>query len=111
MFKGIIIPDGYHFEYVNDSEAEEFRTKEDASNLVTATIAKTMKDAAGAVVADQRAQPSRTEIERDVAQRLHRAVTLLHAIHGDSDTHRKLRLAVGFGGGAIKGCVSTTPPG
>lgn len=45
MFKGIVIPDGYHFEYINDSEAEEFRTKEDASNLITAQIAQTMKSA------------------------------------------------------------------
>jgi len=44
-YKGINIPDGYHFEYVNDSEEEEFRKKEDESNLQTATIAQTMKNA------------------------------------------------------------------
>ena len=41
--KGLIIPDGYHFEYINDSEEEEFRIKEDNSNLITATVAQTMK--------------------------------------------------------------------
>jgi len=41
----IAIPDGYHFEYVNDSEEQEFRIKEDNSNLVTAQIAQTMKTA------------------------------------------------------------------
>ncbi len=41
-FKGLNIPDGFHFEYVNDSEDEEFRRKEDDSNLKTATIAQTM---------------------------------------------------------------------
>jgi phage gp29-like protein len=44
-FKGIIIPEGYHFEYINDSEAEEFRTKEDNANLITAQIAQTMTSA------------------------------------------------------------------
>jgi len=42
---GFNIPEGYSFEYKNDDEQETFRKKEDASNLVTATIAKTMKDA------------------------------------------------------------------
>lgn len=41
----LAIPEGYHFEYINDSEAEAFRTKEDASNLVTAQIAQTMNTA------------------------------------------------------------------
>jgi phage gp29-like protein len=44
-FKGINIPDGYHFEYTNDSEDEEFRKREDDSNLQTAMIAQTMKNA------------------------------------------------------------------
>lgn len=39
------IADGYHFEFLNDSEEQEFRTKEDASNLITAQIAQTMKAA------------------------------------------------------------------
>ena len=66
---------------------------------------------AGAVMADQRAQPPRSKVERDVAQRLDRAKTLFHAIDGDGDGHRRLRLADGFGGGAMRGRVSTTPPG
>lgn len=41
----IAIPDAYHFEYINDSEAEAFRSKEDTSNLVTAQIAQTMSTA------------------------------------------------------------------
>lgn len=39
------IPEGYHFEYLNDGEDEEFREREDASNLVTANIAQTMSSA------------------------------------------------------------------
>lgn len=42
---GVNIPDELHFEYKNDDEKEEVRKKEDKSNLATATIAKTMKDA------------------------------------------------------------------
>lgn len=39
------IPEGYTLRYKNDEEKEAFRKREDASNLQTATIAKTMKDA------------------------------------------------------------------
>lgn len=39
------IPDGYKFVFLNDGEEEEIREHEDASNTITATIAKTMKDA------------------------------------------------------------------
>ena len=43
---GIInIPDGYHFMFLNDGEEEEFRAREDGSNLITAQIAQTMKAA------------------------------------------------------------------
>jgi hypothetical protein len=44
-FKDVIIPEGYHFEYVNDNEDEELRSREDTTNLVTAQIAQTMKSA------------------------------------------------------------------
>ncbi|HWB92099.1 MAG TPA: DUF935 family protein [Puia sp.] len=37
------IPDDYHFEYTNDQETEQQRSREDASNLNTAKIAQTMK--------------------------------------------------------------------
>jgi phage gp29-like protein len=43
--KDCIIPDGYQFAYINDNEDEQFRSREDASNLITATIAQTMKAA------------------------------------------------------------------
>jgi phage gp29-like protein len=39
------VPDGYKFVFLNDGEAEEARASEDSANLVTANIAKTMKDA------------------------------------------------------------------
>ena len=42
---GFSLPDDLKFEFKNDSEKEEFREREDASNKVTADIAKTMKDA------------------------------------------------------------------
>jgi hypothetical protein len=42
---GFNIPEGFYFEFKNDDEKEAFRKKQDASNLQTATIAKTMKDA------------------------------------------------------------------
>ena len=44
---GFNIPEGYYFEFENDDEKESFRKKEDASNLITATIYKTIKDAGG----------------------------------------------------------------
>lgn len=42
---GIPIPEDLKFEFKNDLEKEEFRAKQDASNKITAEIAKTMKDA------------------------------------------------------------------
>lgn len=39
------IPEGYKLRYKNDEEKEAFRKREDESNAITATIAKTMKDA------------------------------------------------------------------
>ena len=66
---------------------------------------------AGAVMADQGTEPPGAQVERDVPQRLHRAVALDDAIHGDGGGHRRLRLDDGLGGGAISGRVSTTPPG
>lgn len=39
------IPENYRFRYKNDAEEEAFREREDKSNLGTAQIAKTMKDA------------------------------------------------------------------
>ena len=66
---------------------------------------------AGPVVADQRAQPPRDEVERDVAQRAHRAVVLHDAGYRDGRGHFPASLPVGLGGGAIKGWLSTTPPG
>jgi phage gp29-like protein len=41
----IAIPEGYHFEYVNDGEDMQARKEEDESNLQTATVAQTMKSA------------------------------------------------------------------
>lgn len=41
----VAIPEGYHFEYMNDGEDEEARKQEDESNLQTATVAQTMKSA------------------------------------------------------------------
>ena len=67
---------------------------------------------AGAVMADQRAQPPRDEVERDVAQRA--APRRSSSRRRSTETVTvicRLRLADGFGGGAIKGWVSTTPPG
>ena len=40
---GFNISEDLHFEFKNDAEREEQRTREDASNLVTAQIAQTMK--------------------------------------------------------------------
>lgn len=42
---GFNIPEGLHFEYVNDDEKEAFRKKEDNSNKVTAEIAQIMSNA------------------------------------------------------------------
>lgn len=42
---GFNIPDGWKWELVNDDEAEEMREREDKSNLTTAQIAQTMKNA------------------------------------------------------------------
>ncbi|MEI8111159.1 MAG: DUF935 family protein [Chitinophagia bacterium] len=42
---GFKIPDNFRFEYKNDAEKEAFRTREDASNKVTAEIAQVMKNA------------------------------------------------------------------
>lgn len=42
---GFKIPDNFRFEYKNDQEKEQFRSREDASNKVTAEIAQTMKNA------------------------------------------------------------------
>lgn len=42
---GMFIPDDLHFEIKNDQEREEMRRREDASNMVTAQIAQTMKSA------------------------------------------------------------------
>lgn len=42
---GFKIPDGYTFQFKNDEEKEEFRSRQDASNKVTAEIAQTMKNA------------------------------------------------------------------
>jgi phage gp29-like protein len=42
---GFKIPEDVRFEYKNDSEKEAFRTREDASNKVTAEIAQVMKNA------------------------------------------------------------------
>jgi hypothetical protein len=42
---GFKIPAGFRFEYKNDAEKMELRDKEDKSNLNTATIAQTMKNA------------------------------------------------------------------
>jgi phage gp29-like protein len=42
---GFKIPEGIRFEYKNDQEKEAFRTKQDASNKVTAEIAQVMKNA------------------------------------------------------------------
>lgn len=39
------IPEGYHFEYTNDQEVEQMRSREDGSNLTTAKIAQTMSQA------------------------------------------------------------------
>lgn len=44
---GFVIPDGLHFEYLNDEEKEEFRKREDESNTKTATLFKMIKDAGG----------------------------------------------------------------
>jgi len=41
----IKIPEGYHFEYTNDQEVEQLRSREDNSNLATAKIAQTMAQA------------------------------------------------------------------
>jgi hypothetical protein len=43
---GIVnVPDGFTFKFLNDGEAQEQRQSEDASNLITAQIAQTMKNA------------------------------------------------------------------
>ena len=42
---GVAIPEELHFEICNDAEAAEQRDREDKSNLATATIAQTMKNA------------------------------------------------------------------
>ncbi len=42
---GFRIPDGYSFAFKNDEEKEELREREDKSNLATAQIAQTMKNA------------------------------------------------------------------
>lgn len=42
---GFSIPDDVYFEFNNDHEKEEFRKREDQSNLATAQIAQTMKNA------------------------------------------------------------------
>ncbi len=43
---GIInVPEGFTFKFLNDGEAQEQRQSEDASNLITAQIAQTMKNA------------------------------------------------------------------
>lgn len=39
------VPEGISFTFVNDHEDEQFRNREDQSNLVTAQIAQTMKNA------------------------------------------------------------------
>lgn len=44
---GFNIPDGLHFEYLNDEEKEAFRRRQDESNAQTATLFKTIKDAGG----------------------------------------------------------------
>jgi hypothetical protein len=44
---GFNIPEGLHFEYENDEEAEKFRAREDESNLKTATLFKMIVDAGG----------------------------------------------------------------
>nr|WP_315823015.1 DUF935 family protein [Paraflavitalea speifideiaquila] len=42
---GFDIPLNFHFEFVNDSEKEEFRRREDTSNKLTTDIAVAMKNA------------------------------------------------------------------
>lgn len=42
---GLKIPIDKHFEFENKKEQQQARAKEDSNNLVTATVAKTMKDA------------------------------------------------------------------
>lgn len=43
---GIVnVPDGFTFKFLNDGEEQEQRQSEDASNLITAQIAQTMKNA------------------------------------------------------------------
>lgn len=44
---GFLIPEGFHFEFVNDDEKEEFRRREDDSNKKTADLFKTIVDAGG----------------------------------------------------------------
>lgn len=42
---GFSLPENYRFKFKNDQELEEFRKRQDSSNLVTAQIAQTMKNA------------------------------------------------------------------
>jgi hypothetical protein len=60
ILPALSIPDGYRFEFKNDSEEQEFRVKEDSSNLVTAQIAQTMKT--GGLVMDPAYFTERTGI-------------------------------------------------
>lgn len=44
---GFTLAEDLHFEYLNDDEAEDFRTREDTSNKATADIMKTISEAGG----------------------------------------------------------------
>jgi len=44
---GFNIPEGLHFEYINDDEKEQFRQREDESNKKTADILKVINDSGG----------------------------------------------------------------
>lgn len=63
---GFGIGDEVHFEFKNDSEREEMRVREDASNTITADIALTMKQAG--LVMDAAYFEERTGIPTTVAE-------------------------------------------
>ena len=68
---GFKIPEGVRFEYKNDAEKEAFRSREDASNKVTAEIAQTMKNAGlkmDAKYFEDRTGIKSTEIEEQPAE-------------------------------------------
>ena len=64
---GLKIPDGLVFKFKNNEEKEEFRSKEDASNKLTADLALVMKNAGFEVSAEYLSERTGIPLEKIIA--------------------------------------------